>query len=146
MNQVGQGLLSAALRHIRDAEHLAAQGAHESLDQAFHLAGYGPECARKAVLSDRTFDRAIGHGVQRAAELALRFALAADPAARRYDLEDWSSAYPELANWSEQSRYERTGTRAVTVVNPLLAEARSITDRITYSLWADGRLAGGFSW
>ena len=146
MDSAGQELLSAALRHVRDAEHLASAGTHESLDQAFHLAGFGPECARKAVLSARTYDRAIGHGVTRASEKALQFALAADPAAHRYDLADWATHNPALAGWTEQSRYRGTGTHSVTAVQPLLREARSIVDRITFALWADGRLPGGFSW
>lgn len=42
-------LLSAALRHLRDAEHLAdASNLHGSLDQAYHLAGFGPDCRYQA--------------------------------------------------------------------------------------------------
>jgi hypothetical protein len=44
-------LLSAALRHVRDAEHLATPNhSGYSPDQAHHLAGFGPECAQKATL------------------------------------------------------------------------------------------------
>ncbi len=131
---------------MRDAEHLASAGIHVSLDQAFHLAGFGPECARKATLSEHTFDRAIGHGVTLASERALQFALAADPAAHRYDLADWAARHPRLCGWTEQARYEATGTRSAGEVRLLLVEARSILDRITFALWADGRVPGGFSW
>jgi len=56
-------LVSAALRHVDDAQALLAV----SPVQAFHLAGFGPECARKAALtvpgaSQGTMDKAIGHG------------------------------------------------------------------------------------
>lgn len=40
-------LVSAALRHINDARTLLAT----SPVQAAYLAGYGPECARKAALA-----------------------------------------------------------------------------------------------
>ena len=45
-DMLGADLVSAALRHARDAEWLA----HRSPDQAYHLAGYAPECARKATV------------------------------------------------------------------------------------------------
>lgn len=37
-------LISAALRHVRDAEQLLTS----SPDQAWHLADFGPECIRKS--------------------------------------------------------------------------------------------------
>ena len=65
-------LLSAAIRHVRDAELLASTaGPNRSLDQAFHLAGFAPECARKATLPRSTFDKSIGHGTTAASELSL---------------------------------------------------------------------------
>jgi len=66
-------LVSAALRHVGDAAALLG----ESPAQAFYLAGYGPECARKACLarwSDQEEDarnRAIGHRYDDPAETAL---------------------------------------------------------------------------
>src|SRR5689334_9632843 len=103
-------LLSAAIRHLRDAQLLASIAPPDrSLDQAFHLAGFAPECARKATLSRPMFDRAIGHGTTEASELALEWALAHDPRARRYgiDMDEWSARYPELKVWNEGVRYER---------------------------------------
>jgi hypothetical protein len=142
----GQAMLSAALRHIRDAERLAAAGPLRSLDQSFHLSGLAPECARKASLSARTFHQAIGHGVVEASERALAFALAVDPAARRYDLTDWVSRYPALSAWRIGVRYERTGSRSEAETRCLVAEARDIVGRVVYALWADGRLPGDFAW
>jgi len=90
-------MLSAALRHVRDAEHLvSADPSVQSPDQAFHLAALGPQCARKAARAKATFDEAIGHGVAGTSELALRFAVVADPVARRYDIQGWSGRYPAL--------------------------------------------------
>jgi hypothetical protein len=139
--------LSAALRHVRDAEHLSRTAEeHASLDQSYHLAGFGPECARKAALGADTYARAIGHGVGPSSEAALRFALATDGAARRYDLEEWRTTYPALAGWSESARYEPTGRREAAEVAALVAEARRIVDAITYALWADGRIPQAFTW
>ena len=44
MNPEQVRLLSAARRHITDAEHLLEPGLHQSQDQAWHLAGFAPEC------------------------------------------------------------------------------------------------------
>jgi hypothetical protein len=140
------GFLSAALRHVRDAEHLALPTPAQSLDQTYHLAGFGPECARKASLPRRTYDKAIGHGATEVSEVALRFALAMDPAARRYDLEGWRATYPALAAWGEGARYEATGTRTAQQVDLLLREAREIVDRITAALWMDGMIPERFQW
>jgi hypothetical protein len=91
-------LLSAGLRHIRDAEHLrSTEVPQRSLDQAYHLAGFAPECVRKAALPSRTFDKAIGHGIGETSDFALRFALAMDPTAHRYDLLDWATTHPALS-------------------------------------------------
>lgn len=138
--------LSAALRHLRDAEHLAdASLGSASLDQAFHLVGFAPECARKAALSSSTYDRPMGHG-GRASEAALGLALALDARAHRYDLTDWAARYPALAKWTEGARYEATGTRGQAEVRALLDEAREIVVRIAFALWADGRVPEGFAW
>jgi hypothetical protein len=141
------GMLSAALRHVRTAEHLASVPPPDrSPDQAFHLAGFAPECARKATLPRPTYDQAIGHGVAAASEAALRVALAMDPVGRRYDIEGWRARYPALARWNERVRYEPTGRRTEQEVADLLREVREIVDRLTFALWADGKIPAGFAW
>ena len=140
-------LLSAAIRHIRDAEFLAsASPPARSLAQAFHLAGFAPECARKATLPRKAFDKAIGHGTTDASELSLEWALAHDPRARRYsvDLARWSARYPGLRSWNEGVRYERTGTRQPAEVTALLTEVRGIVAAILAALWIDGVLDARF--
>ncbi len=141
-----QGMLSAALRHIRDAEHLLEAGPFQSVDQAYHLAGFAPECARKAAIPARTYDLAIGHGVGDASELALDYALSTNASAHRYDLKGWRAQYPQLARWKEIVRYEATGTRPVPSVAAVVNEARKVVDQMTYALWADGLIPGAFSW
>lgn len=146
MDSRSHDLLSAALRHVRDAEHLALDGADQSLDQAYHLAGYAPECARKATLSTSTYNKAIGHGVGETSEIALQIALALDLGAHRYDLERWGARFPTLARWTEVARYDRTGKRAAGDVSAVVREAREIVDRIVSALWMDGALPRDFSW
>lgn len=78
--------VSAALRHIGDAEYLLAAGAgHGSPDQAFHLAGFAPECIRKGILALRWLDKAIGHGADASSADLLDFAVAIDPAGRELE-------------------------------------------------------------
>lgn len=139
-------MLSAALRHVRDAEHLISEHPAQSPDQAYHLAGFGPECARKATLPHPTYYQAIGHGVAGSSEQALNFALATNPIARRYDVENWSQRYPKLANWRETVRYSMTGTTTIADAQALVLEAREIVDRIAYAMWADGLIEGSFTW
>ena len=139
--------LSAALRHVRDAEHLAGpdEPAH-SLDQAYHLAGFGPECARKAILSEATFDLAIGHGIGEATEPGLKAALALDPGAHRYRISGWEKRFPALAKWTEQARYEKTGSRKGSEVKAVVEEARRVVDDVVLALWMDGRIPKDFTW
>lgn len=148
LTQGAIALVSAALRHVRDAEHLAdASNPARSLDQAYHLAGYGPECARKATLSIRFLDKAIGHRFGQKVEDVLDFALALDPLAQRYQPMGWAQRYPALRVWREDVRYDRTGTYGPAAVAPLLTQAREAVDSVVLALWADGRLGdGGVPW
>lgn len=138
-------LISAALRHVRDAEHLAQAGPGESLDQAFHLAGFGPECARKACLSDNLADKAIGHGFDGGAEAVLRVALALDVHAHRYRAEGWEVRYPALTEWKVESRYWATGTAnqpdRLSKTSALLRDVRSAVDNVVLAMWTDGLLS-----
>jgi hypothetical protein len=136
-------LLSAALRHVRDAEHLIDAGGHASLDQAYHLAAFGPECARKACLSVRWVDKEIGHGAAALADEIVELVLAIDPVAHRYDPGSYRARFPELARWAVDSRYARTGTYARPQVETLCREARAAVDATVAALWADGRVPDG---
>ncbi|HSN96925.1 MAG TPA: hypothetical protein VLS89_01465 [Candidatus Nanopelagicales bacterium] len=134
-------LLSAALRHVRDAEHLLDEAAgYTSPDQAYHLAGFGPECARKAALSLRWLDQALGHGVEGASGEVLDLALALDPLARRYDPLGSAASRAALAGWRVDVRYERTGTRQRADAEALCRDAREAVDAVVIALWADGRM------
>ncbi|MEM9458219.1 MAG: hypothetical protein AAGF11_28850 [Myxococcota bacterium] len=136
--------VSAALRHVRDAEHLLVDGDHRSVDQAYHLAGFGPECARKACLGIRWADKALGHNsAEEDARLVLEVLLAVDAHAHRYRIGggQWGeSPYPALGRWGPESRYVATGTHEPAEARALVAECREIVDRITTALWADGLL------
>ena len=136
-------LLSAALRHMRDAEHLLAEGEHTSLDQAYHLAGLAPECARKATLPVRWLDKVLGHSVGPLAEEIVELMVAIDPLAARYALAAYTSDRSKLKVWSVDCRYERTGVRVEAEVAALCAEARKAVDAVVVALWADGRIPDG---
>lgn len=141
---VDRELLSATLPHLRDAEHLAdAQGSHLSLDQAYHLAGFAPECARKAALAAPWLNKPLGHELGDDCEAILSLALALDPAAARYELQNWEQRYPALADWKPTCRYDKTSTYDATKVKPLLDECWQVVIEIMAALWADGRLSLG---
>ena len=134
-------LLSAAIRHLRDAEHLAAAGPHLSLDQAYHLAGFGPECARKAALAATWANQPLGHDLGDDAETVLELAFALDPSAWRYALRGWGAEYPALARWTPECRYKATKTYDRVMVEPVLREASLAMTEIMAALWADGRVS-----
>lgn len=154
-------LLSAALRHLRDATQLAAgcvcpaDGladaqppaiAHQSLDQAEHLIGFAPECARKACLSERWLDKSLGHDLSTAADDLLDLALSLDPYAVRYPIRDWPTRFPKLACWTPNVRYKPTtrDPQQVTLVrnrvDALLRESTTAVEGVLISLYVDGRL------
>ena len=134
---------SAALRHIRDAEFLAAPGERASFDQAWHLAGFAHECARKSFLRDGWVPKLLGHDFDDAGERVVQIAIALDPRASRLPIAGWAAKYPTIAQWRPDHRYERTGA---TIRNPerrldaLLAEARQAVDASMIALLLDGSL------
>jgi len=137
------GLLSAALRHLRDAEHLAdTMNPYRSLDQAYHLAGFGPECARKAAIAAPWMNKLLGHELGDNAEDFLEMAAMLEPSAWHDDLRNWEDSYPTLASWNPESRYEPTPTYDRKKVDSLLRESWLVVSEILAFLWADGR----FSW
>ena len=97
---------SAALRHIRDAEHLAEPGVHSSRDQAWHLAGFAHECARKAFIYEGWIPKMLGHEFDRAGERVVQIAIALDPRAGRFPVAAWARRYPAIAHWRPEHRYE----------------------------------------
>ncbi len=140
LSKKATALASAALRHVRDAEHLlGSSGGHASPDQAYHLSAFGPECARKATIAEDWLDKVIGHGTTGGADEVLEFAVSIDPVAHRYDIMDFESRFPALARWTVESRYEKTNTRNISEATEVCREAREIVDNIVLALWADGR-------
>jgi len=136
-------LLSAALRHVRDAEHLLAPGPHRSVEQALHLAGFGPECARKGCLDEAIADQALGHDVEDATDSVVDVLLAIDPSASRYGIEEHASRLLQRAeHWRPDCRYMATVAPeplAVTIA-PVVSEARAFVDDCILQLWSDGVL------
>jgi hypothetical protein len=134
--------VSAALRHVRDAERLleAESTYAPSFDQAWHLAGFGPECVRKALLTERLGDKALGHELGAEAGPLLDWLLSLDAGAWRYGAQAWVGARPLLKSWQPDARYARTGTYSQAQVRELVALARHLVDTTIANLWADGVL------
>lgn len=131
-------LISAALRHTRDAEHLLEDGPYRSVDQAWHLAGFGPECARKACLGERWADRSVGHSF---GDDVLEIALALDAWALRHRAREWRVRWPVLGEWRPAHRYERTGSRCAEQTESLVDAARETVDAVVADLWTRGQLS-----
>jgi hypothetical protein len=133
-------LISAALRHVRDADDFL----RTSPDQSWHLAGFGPECARKACLEQTWLDRVLGHDLSEVSDGVVEVALALDVQAARYEVRDFANRFPRLKLWSVETRYDRTGTHSETEARALVEEAAALTYALTADLWMDGRI--GEAW
>jgi hypothetical protein len=131
---------SAALRHVRDAEHLAAAGEHTSRDQAWHLIGFGPECARKAMFVEGWVAKALGHELTDFGDELAAWVAALEPLPHRYRAHSAARELAALKSWRADVRYEATGTidaarRNLTVA--LVEAATFVHDRVA-ELWSDG--------
>lgn len=113
-------LVAAAIRHVADAEELLTS----SPDQSWHLAGFGPECARKACLREETFDKMLGHELAELSDRVVQLALVVDPSATRYAVQGLTQRFPALSSWHVESRYERTGTRTIADARGLVQAGR----------------------
>ncbi|MCK6511904.1 hypothetical protein L6R29_18275 [Myxococcota bacterium] len=150
-------MLSAALRHTRDARTLLVErgGCVASPDQSWHLAGFGLECLRKACLFERWADResqarskkapkdaadlrmALGHTLEETDLLDLFLSL--DAHAWRYRLQLNETA-DVVGEWHPEARYARTGTHQEPKVRRLVDFVEKNVEVVTALLWADGRL------
>jgi hypothetical protein len=120
MRQCDQAMASAAARHLRDARLLldgVTQGAatYRSIDQAWHLAGFGPECIRKACIASR-YHRSLGHDLSRSSDDLVALLIETDPALTRYRLE----------------------TSHITALQRVASER--FVERVSLALWLDGSL------
>jgi hypothetical protein len=139
--------VSAALRHIRDAEHLIETGAHTSRDQAWHLAGFAHECARKAFIQaarNSWVPKMLGHDFDNSGDLVMELAVALDPRAGRFPVSDWAKRYPAISSWRPEHRYDRTGASERDRdrrVEDLVVQGREAVDACIVALFVDGTLA-----
>ena len=136
---------SAALRHVRDAEHLLSNVGYTSRDQAWHLAGFAHECGRKACIAAGWVPKLLGHDFSTASEEVIDLAVALDPRAGRFPVRSWVARYPAVAAWRPDHRYERTGTvdegRLGRDVAALVTQGRAAVDACILALFLDGSLA-----
>jgi hypothetical protein len=144
MSSVGSNsdFMSAALRHVRDAEHLVDAGEHTSRDQAWHLAGFALECARKACLQDNWVPRLLGHAFDEASENVVELAVALDPRAGRMRVRDWSTRFPAISSWRPDHRYDASGVAdaANRNVNALVEQGRTAVNEVLLALLFEGAL------
>lgn len=132
-----ESLASAALRHLADARRLLTDQGEvpASPDQSWHLAGFGPECARKATLADEELHKILGHDL--ADEALVGWVLALDPEASATMVGEAPDAI-----WRPDHRYEATGTRNPHDAHTLLERCEESALQTLCFLWAAGRLKG----
>jgi hypothetical protein len=143
MNSVACDFGSAALRHIRDAEHLLTAGVSASRDQAWHLAGFAHECARKACLSNSWIPKLLGHEFSHANEQVIEIAISLDPRAGRLPVRQWAARYPAITAWRVEHRYERTGASDAADgrnIEELVRQGRDAVDSSILALFLNGSL------
>ena len=125
-------MLSAAFRHLECAQNLLAT----SPDEAWYLAGYVPECTRKAVISSGEFLKIIGHDP---GSRILNFVIAGDVEAHRAGVDQWSMS-ESWGKWSPEHRYDRTSEARKVTAATLVAEAENRLWNVVVSAWTDGRI------
>lgn len=133
MSQEQIAFVQAARRHIRDARTLLAN----SPLQAYHLAGFGPECVRKALPGLTGLAKGLGHTVDRDDGLATLFA-ALDPALHRYPVLGWRTRFPTYASWLPEVRYAATADPRHFDAATLVDEAEAAVEEVLFALYADG--------
>jgi hypothetical protein len=134
---------SAALRHIRDAEHLLAGEVIRSRDQAWHLAGFAHECARKACVKDGWIPKLLGHDFSDASERVVDVAISLDPRASRLPVRGWATNFPAVTAWRVEHRYDRTGAVDAATdrdLEGLVRQGRAAVDACVLALFLDGAL------
>ena len=144
MNDADFDFASAALRHVRDAENLIVPGPIVSRDQAWHLAGFAHECARKACIDTGWVPKLLGHGFSNADEQGVDIAIALDPRAGRFPIRNWTARYPAISVWRADHRYERTGAsdkQEGRHIEDLVTQGRDAVGVCILALFLDGSLA-----
>lgn len=121
-------MASAAWRHLHAAKALIADWP----DEAWYIAGYGPECARKASLTDERLWRLMGHEAGDAALLGWLLSLDAR-----------AVQVPETATgWRPDVRYARTNTRTLAQAEAMVVDCWRDAGPILAGLWARGAWSG----
>jgi hypothetical protein len=139
--ETAQGFASAALRHVRDARFLL-DGCEDysSPDQAWHLAGFGPECIRKACLASRDWDKVLGHDLGAESDAVLRLLIGIEPGVTRYRIESIVNASMSLSEWEPGCRYKKSGSHDEALAKTLTEECEAFVHRVACELWMDGVL------
>src|SRR5262249_23499226 len=112
-------------------------------DQAWHLAGFAHECARKACIDSGWIPKLLGHEFSDANEQLVEIAIALDPHAGRFPVRQWIKCYPAIIAWRVEHRYERTGASGGAedrYLADLVTQGRDAVDSCILALFLDGSL------
>lgn len=115
---------------------------YHSFDQVWHLAGFGPECARKARFPEAQWRKLLGHELGHVSDAILDWIEAIATEAARADLRRLVDGHLELARWKPDHRYQKSGTTTQAQARKIYDQAEQVTDRLLASLWVDGHIEG----
>jgi HEPN domain-containing protein len=129
--------LSAASKHLHDAELLVAAGRP---DNAAYLSGYVAECALKGLLhAQHGFSgRGFGHDLPALSRAATSFAVALSPVVKRYIPPAGPDAASLLSAWAPDMRYQADQTIPEPTARMWLRAANSFHREIIVPMRLDG--------
>lgn len=127
-------MIDAALRHLRGARAALASGDYE---QAAHLVGFAPECARKAAIAEPDLWKKLGHDFS--AHPFLNALSALRPEGLRLRVDRLDSEFPVLRAWDPQIRYLKDGQISKYEAEDLERAAAEATARLVFAMTLEGR-------
>lgn len=131
MSFTKEALRSAAARHLGDASAMLRAG---NWDQAEHLVGFAPECARKAAL-DSHWHRLLGHVLVVGPVLEALEALESMASCVRIP----ERALEALRSWKPECRYQATGIATEGSTRDRVAAADLATTNVLAAAWVVGQ-------
>jgi hypothetical protein len=131
MSFTKEALRSAAARHLGDASAMVAAG---NWDQAEHLIGFAPECARKAALENH-WHKLLGHVLVVGTVLDIVESL--EPMGTCVRIPE--QALEELRSWKPECRYQVTGTATESLARRRVAAANLATTNALAAAWVVGQ-------
>lgn len=130
-----EDMIDAGLRHLGTATRCLE---HADWEQVAHLAGFGPECLRKAaMLAPPAVNREFGHKLGMHEMLDALSALR--PHGLRLRADRLQTTWPALEDWDPQARYAADGTVSADQAKELHTDAAAAVRGLLFAMVLDER-------